>query len=68
MFLAGIATWAVLAQPCVYCFILPRASEHHFPTKLASLPRTFLRASLPPMLFGASLPGMLFPASLLEMF
>jgi len=30
MFLAGIATWAVLAQPCVYCFILPRASEHHF--------------------------------------
>jgi len=20
MFLAGIATWAVIAQPCVYCF------------------------------------------------
>jgi len=37
MFLAGIATWAVLAQPCVYCFILPRASEHYFPTKSASL-------------------------------
>jgi len=38
--------------------VFPRASEHHFPTKSASLPRMFFRASLP---------GMLFPASLLEM-
>jgi len=38
MFFAGIATWAVLAQPCVYCFIpasLP-AKQHCFPTKSAS--------------------------------
>jgi len=47
MFYAGIATWAVLAQPCVYCFILPRASEHHFLPKAASL----LHLATDPLLF-----------------
>ena len=36
--------------------VFPRASEHHFPTKSASLPRMFFRASLPGMIFPASLP------------
>ncbi|MFA6657072.1 MAG: hypothetical protein WCS38_07185, partial [Mesotoga sp.] len=43
MFLAGIATWAVLAQPCVYCFILPRASEPRLLGELSKLSTMLFR-------------------------
>jgi hypothetical protein len=55
MFLAGIATWAVLAQPCVYCFILPRASEHHF-RRCSSAHHFLPKADLRPDKAGISIP------------